>query len=161
MITYKTGNVLDASERVIVHGCNALGVMGAGVALQIRNKWPNVFEVYSLRHKVFGLALGEVIPVATIDGKIIVNAITQLDVARSNNPLAVNVDYNAVHRCYEIINKKVLDWEVTSVAMPMVGAGLAGGDWNIIENIINDTATNYTPVVYKYVPPTIRRMSRN
>lgn len=40
MIEYRKGNLLDITSGVIVHGCNMRGVMGSGVALAIRNKYP-------------------------------------------------------------------------------------------------------------------------
>lgn len=147
MIKYVIGDLLGADQKVIVHGCNNRGVMGSGVARQIRAKWPNVYEVYSLKHMVFGLDLGDIIPVATLDGHIIVNAVTQEGFGRDGK---VYVDYDAIKTCMEKINNKVIDWEVKEVAMPRIGAGLGGGDWAIIEKIIADTAKNYTPVVYDF-----------
>ena len=146
-IIYKQGNLLEAPQRVLVHGTNNRGVMGSGVAAQIRARWPNVYEVYELKHRVFGLDLGTIVPVATLDGKIIVNAITQDGFGRDGR---VYVDYDAIERCFETINQRVDSWEVTEVAMPRIGAGLGGGDWAIIESIIVRTAKNYTPVVYDF-----------
>lgn len=148
MITYVTGDLLGANQKVIVHGCNNRGIMGSGVAAQIRAKWPNVYEVYALKHRVFGLDLGDVIPVATMDGKIIVNAVTQDGFGRDGRRY---VDYAAIERCFVTINDRVHGWEVTEIALPRIGAGLGGGDWTIIEGIINRTATFYTPVVYDFV----------
>jgi O-acetyl-ADP-ribose deacetylase (regulator of RNase III) len=145
MITYVKGDLLGATQRVLVHGTNNKGVMGSGVARQIRARWPNVYEVYELKHKVFGLELGSIVPVATLDGRIIVNAITQDGFGRDGK---VYVDYGAIERCFETINDRVDSWEVTEVALPRIGAGLGGGDWSVIESIINRTAKNYTPVVY-------------
>jgi O-acetyl-ADP-ribose deacetylase (regulator of RNase III) len=145
MITYVQGDLLGATQKVIVHGCNNRGVMGSGVARQIRARWPNVYEVYALKHKVFGLDLGDVIPVATLDGKIIVNAVTQDGFGRDGQRY---VDYAAIERCFEVINDRVDSWEVSEIAMPRIGAGLGGGDWSIIESIINRTAKSYTPMVY-------------
>jgi O-acetyl-ADP-ribose deacetylase (regulator of RNase III) len=147
MITYVQGDLLGATQKVIVHGTNNRGVMGSGVARQIRARWPNVYEVYALKHKVFGLDLGDVIPVATLDGKVIVNAVTQDGFGRDGQRY---VDYAAIERCFEIINDKVHAWEVTEVAFPFIGAGLGGGDWKIIEEILTRTATFYTPVVYDF-----------
>ncbi|ESQ88967.1 hypothetical protein ABAC460_14395 [Asticcacaulis sp. AC460] len=45
-IIYKTGDLLEAPERVICHGCNAQGVMGSGIAVPIRNRYPMVFKAY-------------------------------------------------------------------------------------------------------------------
>ena len=117
------------------------------MARQIREKWPNVYEVYSLKHKVFGLELGDIIPVGTLDGKIIVNAVTQDGFGRDGSRY---VDYDAIETCFRKINDRVDVWEVAEVAMPRIGAGLGGGDWSIIEKIIVSTATNYRPVVYDY-----------
>jgi O-acetyl-ADP-ribose deacetylase (regulator of RNase III) len=147
-IKYVKGDLLaDNSHRVLVHGSNAQGVMGSGIALQIKNKWPNVYEAYSLRYKVFGLYLGEIIPVQTIDGRVVINAITQENFGRNG---VRYVDYDAIEQCFIKINDKVENWEVTEIGLPKIGAGLGGGDWNIIENIITKTATSYTPVVYDF-----------
>ena len=146
MITYVTGDLLGATQKVVIHGCNDAGIMGAGVARQIRARWPNVFEVYALKHKVFGLRLGDIVPVATPDGKIIVNAITQTGFGRNGR----YVDYDAVETCMRKINERAVDWEVNEIALPRIGAGLGGGDWNTIEGIIVKTATNFIPVVYDY-----------
>jgi O-acetyl-ADP-ribose deacetylase (regulator of RNase III) len=86
-----------------------------------------------------------VIPVATLDGKIIVNAVTQDGFGRDGQRY---VDYAAIERCFEVINDRVDSWEVSEIAMPRIGAGLGGGDWSIIESIINRTAKSYTPMVY-------------
>lgn len=147
MINYTTGNLLEAKEKVIVHGCNNYGVMGSGVAKQIRDKWPNVYDVYHLKYQVFGLELGSIIPVETIDGKIIVNAITQDGFGRDGKQY---VKYDAIENCFISINDRAPSWEATEIAMPRIGAGLGGGDWKIIEEIITRTAKNYIPVVYDF-----------
>jgi O-acetyl-ADP-ribose deacetylase (regulator of RNase III) len=113
----------------------------------IRERWPNVYEVYALRHKIFGLQLGEIIPVQTTDGKLILNCISQENYGRNGSRF---VDYDAVFKIFTQINHKVLDWEVNEVSLPRIGAGLGGGDWNVISAIVQDTATNYTPVVWDY-----------
>ena len=46
-IIYKKGNLLDAQTDVIAHQVNCQGVMGSGVAKQIKEKWPDVFAQYS------------------------------------------------------------------------------------------------------------------
>ena len=79
-IIYRQGNLLDAREIVILHGTNARGVMGSGVARQIRARWPNVYEIYALRHRVFGLKLGEIVPVRTPDAGAFWRLIEEYDV---------------------------------------------------------------------------------
>ena len=56
-IFYVKGDVCDLQRNddneiaVIPHCCNTLGVMGAGVALALRNKWPIVYDVYKRMEK--------------------------------------------------------------------------------------------------------------
>lgn len=145
MINYIKGDLLKAPQKVLAHGANAFGAMGSGVAKVIRAKWPNVYEIYNLRYKTFGLELGDIIPVATYDGKIVVNCITQQNAGHDGKQY---VDYDSIATCMEKINNRVIDWEVSEVAMPRIGAGLGGGDWDRIEDIIIKAATNFTPVVY-------------
>lgn len=147
MINYVVGDLLGAPQKVIIHGVNCQGVMGSGVAAQIRKKWPIVFEQYALEHKAFGLKLGTIIPVETSDGKIIVNCVTQNNFGRSGEQF---VDYDAIKKCFNQINDKVNTWGVTEIALPFIGAGLGGGDWNIIENIIVKSAKNFIPIVYSF-----------
>lgn len=42
MITEKYDNILNSTETILVHQVNCMGVMGAGLALQIARKYPNI-----------------------------------------------------------------------------------------------------------------------
>lgn len=42
------GDLLESNHRYLFHSTNASGAMGAGVALAIKNKWPEVYETYKL-----------------------------------------------------------------------------------------------------------------
>lgn len=145
MIRYVKGDLLASNLKVIAHGCNCHGVMGSGIAKQIRSKWPNVYEVYNLKHRVLGLELGTILPVRTLDDRIVVNCMTQYDYGKDGS---LYMDYNAVDRCMVAINSNVEVWGVTEVGMPKIGAGLGGGNWDRIEDIIVRNAKNFIPVVY-------------
>lgn len=145
MIRYVKGDLLDSNMRVIAHGCNCRGVMGSGIAKQIRARYNNVYEVYRLKHSVMGLDLGSILPVRTLDGRTVVNCMTQMGYGDSG---IQHVDYDAIDKCMAAINNQVESWEVTEVGMPRIGAGLGGGDWTMIESIIVRNAKNFIPVVY-------------
>lgn len=145
MIRYVQGDLLASNLQVIAHGCNCQGVMGSGIARQIKEKYPNVYEVYKLKHQVMGLELGTILPVRTLDNRLVINCMTQSNYGRNNQ---VYVDYNAVESCIAAINHNVSNWEVSEVGFPKIGAGLGGGDWNKIEDIIVRNAKNFIPVVY-------------
>lgn len=46
LVTYIVMDITTATRGIVVHGVNCQGVMGSGVALAIRTKWPQIFESY-------------------------------------------------------------------------------------------------------------------
>ena len=143
-IKYVKGSLLEAPEQVMLHGCNSLGVMGAGVAKLIREKWPKAYQDYRNSYESYGLTLGSIISSKQPDGKIILNAITQDTIGVSG----VHVSYWAIANVMYQIDQKYITRDNKAVAMPMIGAGLAGGDWSVIEAIIENIAKNFQPIVY-------------
>lgn len=49
MITYVQGNIFDSPAQVITNTINCVGVMGAGLAIQFKNQYPDLFEDYLQR----------------------------------------------------------------------------------------------------------------
>lgn len=145
-IEIKTGDILDLTEGILVHGCNCQGVMGSGIAGHIRKKWPSVFEAYHDRHQASGLQLGDVIFVANTDKRqtqtihrhlhrvtnelptnlIVANAMTQFDYGRDKD--TVYVDYAAVSAAFSRVAMLARDSGLT-VNFPLIGCGLANGHW--------------------------------
>lgn len=129
-------DLLDIEQGMIVHGCNAQGVMGSGVADQIRRKYPYAYRTYYDAYTAAGLMLGEVI-YAVFDTKnlIIANAITQQFFGR--DPNRVYVDYHAVRKCMRNV-AGVAKQHNMQVHFPKIGAGLARGNWSILSTIIDE-----------------------
>lgn len=144
-IRYIKGDVLEAPEQIILHGCNSMGVMGAGVAKLIKNKWPKAYKDYREHYDGYGLKLGSIVSSKQPDGKIIMHAITQDTIGSSG----VHVSYWAIANIFYLLDQRIsnLGFE-HSIAMPKLGAGLAGGDWSVIEAIIENTVKTFQPVVY-------------
>lgn len=145
-IIYKQGDLLECSEKIIIHDCNAQGVMGSGVAAQIKKKYPNAARAYFNMKENNKMQLGNFSYSEEDDGKTIINAITQEFYGR--NPHVVYVSYAAIAHAFHNIN----DWcelrGYKEIALPKIGAGLANGDWNIIERIIETECADVQPVVY-------------
>ena len=148
-IKYVKGDLLQAPERCILHGCNAQGVMGSGVAKLIRAKWPSAYLAYKASEQHNGMRLGVVTYAAQEDGKVIFNGVTQEFYGRDGKHY---VDYAAIKEVIEAVNFYIEAQncapDYRSVAMPMIGAGLGGGDWNIISKIIEEESVSFQPVVY-------------
>lgn len=45
-IQYKTGNLLDDDAEILVNTVNCVGVMGKGIALEFKKRYPNMFDAY-------------------------------------------------------------------------------------------------------------------
>lgn len=149
-IKYVIGNLLTCTQHVLVHGCNNQGVMGSGVAKQIRATWPHVYDVYHAHYVNHGLKLGEVICASANENLLVLNAITQDGFGRDGG---VYVKYDAIEQCFENINQIMQVHGAKELALPRIGAGLGGGDWITISDIIKRTSVNYQPVVYDYPMP--------
>lgn len=138
MMKIKEGDLLkEVHGGIIVHGCNAQGVMGGGFALQVKNLYPKAYDRYTKmlhRHKENGCTscLGSVSVVKVTPDLIIANAITQDFYGTDRR----HVDYEAIAHSFELIARAYPD---TPIHYPMIGAGLAGGNWTIISTIINET----------------------
>jgi O-acetyl-ADP-ribose deacetylase (regulator of RNase III) len=141
-IEYVKGDLLQTNIRHIMHGCNSHGVMGSGVAKAIRDKYPQAFRDYNDTYNNYGLELGNIVVSVQDDGKVIHNAITQKDYGR--DPSRVYVSYWAIAESFRKINQ----WGISEIAIPKIGAGLANGDWRVIEAIIKNTLTTTKPYVY-------------
>lgn len=139
-----TGNLLELAEQgvfdVVVQGCNTKGVMGGGIAKQIADRYPQALMVdrgsLHLPDRLGGFTVAEA---GNLYGKKfnIVNAYTQDDFKRY--PGKINADYNAIDKAFRQI-AEVFDGK--RIGYPKIGAGLAGGDWNIISSIIDNALKN-------------------
>ncbi|MEQ9694693.1 hypothetical protein [Shimia sp. SDUM112013] len=118
---------------VIVHGCNCFHAMGAGVARAIAEAFPEALAAD--RATGFGDAtkLGEVSCAEVgVGGQrlTIVNAYTQF---RFEGPLPL-VEYDALSRCFDTVAAR---FDGARIGYPLIGAGLAGGDWGRIAPLID------------------------
>ena len=78
-LVYCNGNLLDAQTTIIGHQVNCQGVMGSGVAKQIKEKWPGVFSHYQSRCRDIATPLGDVQLVKVNDTQYIANIFGQFD----------------------------------------------------------------------------------
>jgi O-acetyl-ADP-ribose deacetylase (regulator of RNase III) len=144
MIKTIKGNLLEnVKHGVIVQGCNAQGVMGSGIALQIKQKYPLAFRLYLEQYNLNkSLELGRIVvaPVKISNDSTtnlyVINGITQQFYGRDGKRY---VDYDAVKSVFEKVNQFALEKNIRDIHFPLIGAGLGGGDWSIIEKLIDDS----------------------
>jgi O-acetyl-ADP-ribose deacetylase (regulator of RNase III) len=138
------GDLFTTEDRYIMHGCNCQGVMGAGVALLVRRNYPKAYEEYVKYCRSYDdeELLGDCLGVTINPNRTILNAFTQLYAGSGKQ-----VSYDAIDEVTKRLNKILPD---TNISMPMIGAGLAGGNWEIIRTIIQQNMVDINVTVWVY-----------
>jgi O-acetyl-ADP-ribose deacetylase (regulator of RNase III) len=126
---------LNGDFDVITHGCNCFWTMGAGIAKQIEDIFPEAMiadqkTTFANRDKLGTLSYA-IVKNAIGKNLIVVNAYTQFEYTRDK----VDVEYDALRKCFQNIKQS---FSGKRIGYPKIGAGLAGGDWNIISKIIDE-----------------------
>lgn len=148
MITYIQGDVFTSSANIIAHGCNCRGGFGAGIAVQVAKLYPKAKDMYMKKFFGEGWRVGEVQMVPVGNNKFIANCATQ-DKYGSPKGGKVYVSYPGLKAVMEQL-KEICEENDYTLAMPKIGSELAGGDWNVIEKIINDVFGDREVFVYIY-----------
>ena len=138
-IKINKGDILQVQSGLILHGCNTKGVMGAGIAKQIAVKYPSVYSEY-VRYCRWDDILGEALFVKVSPTLVIGNLFTQDSFGR--DPRIRYVSYDAVDNAFKRIS--CLEEPDTEIHFPKIGAGLANGDWTVIQSIIEHRLKDFT-----------------
>lgn len=145
------GSILDAPQMHIAHGVNCQNKMGSGVAKVLFNKYPIVKSSY---HSFFReteplLINGQEDLLGMVDGilvegeKFVLNCFTQEFYGYDKKKY---LSYEAIKRCFTEIDN---DDSIDEVAIPKIGCGLAGGDWEAVSIIIDLCTPNTKITVYE------------
>lgn len=149
MIKEVKGDLLQATENIIGHQVNCQGVMGLGLAAKIRSKYPIVFERYkqlvNMHNSNKEILLGTTQIIKVDENKYVANLFGQFNYGRDQR----HTSYEHLFQALETLKQKVKKNNLT-VALPYgLGCGLAGGDWNIVWNLINKAFEDYEVTIYK------------
>ena len=136
-IEYTKGDATEPKgegKKIIPHICNDYGAWGAGFVLAVSKKWKlpeeyyRAMPIYELGHVTFHDVTNDI---------IVANMIAQhgLRTDLDGNP---PIRYDALQEALNKVNIVAVEMKAT-VHMPKIGAGLAGGDWNEIEKIIESS----------------------
>ena len=136
MITYKKGDLLEFTEDAFGHGCNCQSTMGSGVAKSVRAKFPEMYTVADCQSPLSKEEkLGKFSYLVFPDGRFGINIYSQFDY-KGRNVGKMDLSYGALEKGLESACNFLVRESKKTLALPKIGAGLAGGDWNVIEGII-------------------------
>ena len=154
MIHEIQGDALVACKgNILCHQTNYFGVMGAGIAAQIKKKLlnPSLFkEYYDLCQKRERSLLGSVQMLETLDGTIVANCFSQDDGnnAYPTGRISPFTDYWAVKSCFQTVKNNAEVYKKNVYIPYKYGCGIAGGNWNQVCTIINDVFKDATVDVF-------------
>lgn len=149
MVRIIKGDLTQSSAKYICHQVNCQGVMGSGVAKQIRGKWPEVFDKYKQacdKHADHRESLlGQILIVRVSENTAIINIFGQLKFGRDGQRYT---NFEALCRgCREIANNVSPG---DTIAMPYkIGCGLGGGDWGRVMDMLTDVFSEHHLTLYK------------
>lgn len=157
MLKYLIGDATNPQvdgNKIIAHVCNDIGKWGKGFVLAISKKWKSPSVMYrgwhagAKRSEIdtdFGL--GEIQIVKVEQDIWVANMVAQQGIyAKSGIP---PIRYHSLEECLLKLSEECIK-KSASVHLPRIGCGLAGGKWDVVENIIDKTLCKNNIEVYVY-----------
>lgn len=120
----ENGDILNSNCQYLVNPVNTVGVMGKGLALSFKNKFPDNFKKYRKYCKSGEFTVGKLLIISE-NNKKIVNFPTKL---HWKNKSEIKYILEGLTKLKTAIEK----YNIKSIALPKLGCGLGGLDWNIV-----------------------------
>jgi O-acetyl-ADP-ribose deacetylase (regulator of RNase III) len=156
MIVKTSGDLLDAKTDAIVNTVNCVGVMGKGIALQVKRRYPAVFATYERACKAGDVHIGRMLPSPT--GELesphwVINFPTK---KHWRAPSKIAYISEGLKDLLVVIE----ELRIRSIAIPPLGAGNGGLDWHDVEPMIRDAFKDSDVEVHLYSPSGARQSIR-
>jgi O-acetyl-ADP-ribose deacetylase (regulator of RNase III) len=149
MIHYQTGNLLDSDAQALVNTVNTVGVMGKGIALQFKNMFPNNFKLYANACKEKEVIVGKLLVTeeeTLLKGKkMIINFPTKTE-------WRLPSEYNYIEAGMTQLVKVIKEKNIKSIAIPPLGSGNGGLDWNKVKVILEKYLSDLVCEIFIYEP---------
>lgn len=162
-LTYKVGDLIEAARSgevwIIGHGCNCFTTMGNGIAPLIKAAFPYAYQEdlhteKGDKSKLGSFSIGDPYETDYGDGPIVFNLYSQYGFWGRNKGLR-DLDYNALYDALNSMAERLHqydhgDADCHTIGLPKIGAGLAHGDWDIIELMIKKTlcSAGHNVIIY-------------
>lgn len=149
MIEYKHGDILQSETEAIINTVNCVGVMGRGIALQFKNAYPDNFKAYAIACKA-----EQVVP-----GKMFVFETRMLTGPRYIINFPTKRHWKGKSRIEDIVAglddlvSVIQRYDIRSIAIPPLGSGLGGLDWNEVKPLIESAVQSLEAVQIEIYEP--------
>lgn len=150
MIEFTTGNLLEAKTEALVNTVNTVGVMGKGIALMFKDRFPENYQAYEAACEDQRVEVGRMFVTAgpALTGpKWIVNFPTK---KHWRNPSKLEWIRDGLRDLRNIIE----DLKIKSIALPPLGSGNGGLEWKIVKLEIEEALSDLDDVDIVVYEPT-------
>ena len=138
MITYQQGDLFQSTAHVLVNPVNTVGVMGKGLALKFKKRYPAMFIEYQKQCEQNLLTVGK-LWIYKAEDKWILNFPTKQHWRSKSKIEYIESGLQAFVTVYEAE-------KITSIAYPMLGCGLGGLNWKTQVQPLMETYLNPLPI---------------
>lgn len=146
MIEFQNGNILNSSARCLVNTVNCEGFMGKGIAYQFKENFPENNKYYVSACKTESFSIGKILFFEE-KGKLIANFPTK-DKWREKS------EYSYIESGLSALVEGLQTRKISSIAIPPLGCGNGGLDWNKVKQMIVDkmSAMEINIIIYEPSP---------
>jgi len=123
-LSFVTGDILESTAQCIVNPVNTVGVMGSGLALKFKKRYPSMFDAYKIQCKNGSLNTGRLMFYKMSDADRIICLFPTKQ--HWQNPSTLEY----IDRGLDAFIQHYAEWDITSVAFPKLGCGLGGLNWD-------------------------------
>jgi O-acetyl-ADP-ribose deacetylase (regulator of RNase III) len=149
MIQFVTGNILDSNAEALVNTVNTMGVMGKGIALQFKKQFPNNYKIYRELCDNQELKIGQLL--VTEDEAMFSGKKTIINFPTKTN-WKLPSEYEYIEKGLFELKKVILEKRIKSIAIPPLGAGNGGLDWQKVKQMIIEALGQLDCDIYLYEP---------
>ena len=149
MIEYKQGDLFLCNAEAIVNTVNCVGVMGKGIALQFRKQFPENNDYYESACKRNDVVPGKMLVFETnsmINPKYIINFPTKRHWRGASRIEDIEAGLK------DLINV-IQTHNISSIAIPPLGCGLGGLDWNSVKPLIESASREAAHAIFYVYEP--------
>ncbi len=125
----KQGDLLGSKMHALVNTVNCVGIMGKGIALNFKTRYPAMFKDYEARCKRNEVKLGEPYIYRVSNDRVIINFPTKQH--WKNNSTIEDVERGLI-----FLAQHLQEWGVRSLAIPPLGCGNGGLNWEEVRPLI-------------------------
>lgn len=151
MIRYRTGNLLDSGAEAVVNTVNTVGIMGKGIALMFKERFPSNFRDYATAAKRGEVRTGRMFVThnAAFTGpRWIINFPT-----KEHWRGKTRIEW--ITRGLEDLHRVIREKAIRSIAVPPLGCGQGGLRWSQVKPVIEEALRDLTDVEIMIYEPTV------